>query len=97
MSVCHRCDTPWCVNPAHLFLGSAAENLRDCAVKGRMSTPPLHFGELQHCAVLTESMVRDIKERLRRGEKGRDLARVFGVKESTVSKIKRGNNWAWVS
>lgn len=35
MSVCHKCDTPACVNPEHLFLDTQAGNVRDCRAKNR--------------------------------------------------------------
>lgn len=43
--VCHRCDTPACVNPHHLFLGTAADNNRDRELKGRTARGP----RVTHC------------------------------------------------
>lgn len=89
--VCHRCDVPACVNPAHLFLGTNAENLADALKKGR-----IRRGEEQGCAVLTEAQVIEIRWRLAVGDDGRALAREFGVAEMTVSSIKSGRTWGWL-
>lgn len=37
--VCHKCDTPSCANPDHLFLGTAADNAADAKAKGRLKNP----------------------------------------------------------
>jgi hypothetical protein len=45
MMICHHCDNPPCVNPAHLYCGTASDNVRDAYDRGRISrtqprTPP---------------------------------------------------------
>ena len=47
--VCHRCDTPACVNPAHLFAGSQRDNHKDCYVKGRRTLPNGCHVSRTHC------------------------------------------------
>ena len=64
MMVCHRCDNPPCCNPAHLFLGTAADNMRDCIVKGRASRGETH-------AAIQRAHVRRGDEHWSRREPGR--------------------------
>lgn len=83
--VLHRCDNPRCVRPAHLFLGSQAENIADRDAKGRNLT-----GQRSPRAKLTEAEAREI---LASEETSTQLARKLGVSCSTVKAVRSGQNW----
>ena len=99
LCVLHNCpggDNPACVNPAHLWLGTQADNMRDMAAKGRSSRAPTMFGEEHVDAKLTTNDVRAIRRGLAAGTYQRELAATYGVSESSVSRIKTGRSWAHV-
>lgn len=91
--VLHRCDNPTCVNPAHLFLGDNADNVRDKVSKGRAKGLK---GEAHPNSKLTESDVRMIRMRLASGETCISIAKAFGVTDVLISYIKLGKAWSHV-
>lgn len=93
MGVCHHCDNTFCVNPAHLFLGTQADNSRDAAKKGR-----LERGAGKTKTKLTRVDVLEIRRRYREGRRRiqLDLAREFGLSESHIGKVVKRNSWAWL-
>lgn len=95
--VLHHCDNPPCVNPAHLFLGTQTDNLRDAARKGRL-TGGGPLGERHGRAKLTEAAVLEIRRRYREaGETQAELGSAFGVVQTNVGRIVRGETWVHVA
>lgn len=93
MCILHRCDTPACVNPAHLFLGTQLDNIRDRDAKKRhVSTP----GEQHGRAKLTEAQVLAIRAEYATGAKQASLAERFCMSVPTISKIVRRETWVHV-
>jgi hypothetical protein len=93
--VLHTCDNRRCVNPSHLYAGTQLDNMRDAARRGRIKVPQLR-GEQRGHAKLTDAQAAEILTRRTEGEKGRDLAREFGVSEAAVSLIFHRKAWTHV-
>lgn len=91
MLVCHRCDNPPCVNPNHLFLGTAQDNQLDCIAKKRNV-----YGEKQWCAKVTEIEVRAIRKAREHGVMLKDLANKYGIGITTVEQIVKRHTWKHV-
>ena len=87
LDVLHRCDNPVCVNPEHLFLGTHADNMKDCADKGRL---PDRRGQKAPNAKLTADQVTAIRASTR---SQRAIAKDFGITQAAVSLIKTGRTW----
>ena len=91
MYVCHSCDNPPCVNPAHLWLGAPSDNVQDCLSKGRRIGAS---GEKHKDAILTEKNVLRIRRIYAMGKHTQsEIGKRFGVSPRTVSDAVRGNTW----
>jgi hypothetical protein len=88
MCVCHSCDTPLCVNPDHLFIGSHIENMQDMVQKKRSFTGR---GENKKGrSKLTNHQAEQIRKIDSSNTK---IAAMFGVSAMTISRIKRGESY----
>ena len=99
MLVCHHCDNPPCINPNHLFIGSAKDNAQDARSKGRlrdMSMNLKHIGEENPASKLTAEKVRAIRRKRAEGALIKPLAREFGVSPHTIKQVLNGRNWSHV-
>jgi hypothetical protein len=89
--VLHRCDTPACVNPDHLFVGTKAENMLDKKLKQRCSRIS---GESIGTSRLTRDQVLLIRDLYLAGEMTQqELGTKFGVHQTQISNILRMKQW----
>lgn len=96
LNVLHNCpngDNPACCNPAHLWVGTHAENSADMLAKGREAK-----GEKNGLAKLVEADIPYIRERCRTGKRGvmTELATELSVTRALIGYVARGKIWKHV-
>lgn len=97
--VCHHCDNPTCVNPNHLFLGTAMDNTRDMISKGRMAVGEAKNasrGEDRYNAKFTEWDIRFIRYWRSCGHTLQSIGNAFGTTRSVIGNIIYRRSWAHV-
>lgn len=91
LCVLHKCDNRACCNPAHLFLGTHRDNMRDRDRKGRNNALA---GERHGMARLTKEQVLEIRRNYKKGDVSRrELAAKHGVSPSHISDIVSERYW----
>ena len=93
--VLHSCDNSKCVNPDHLFLGTHLENMQDMVNKGRSCKGRKgRSGVKNNNVKLTPENVLLMRSIYKSGECTQmELAEMFGIGQSQVSRIIRGEHW----
>lgn len=79
LEVLHSCDNPRCVNPAHLSVGTHAENIHDALRKGRWTRRRLSDADVAQIRLMAAG-----------GALQREIAAVYGIARNTVSMIVTG-------
>ena len=88
LGVLHACDTPLCVNPQHLFLGTQKDNMVDCAKKGRTN-----IGSKSPVAKLDEAAVLQLRADAANNVDPRCLAEKYGIGRHMVKNIISRRSW----
>lgn len=93
--VCHSCDNPACVNPAHLWLGDNKANMADCRKKGRYygSGPARPRGESHGKSKFDSDTVTAIRRAYINGESRASITTRFSIKPSFLDDVVSGRVW----
>jgi hypothetical protein len=83
-SVLHRCDNPSCINPDHLWLGTYADNRRDCQDKGRWRLKNKKSGFAHHSTIVTPALLAEAQRMRSEGLSYKRVAAQLGVSTMTV-------------
>jgi hypothetical protein len=84
LHVLHKCDTPRCVAPQHLFLGTASDNMKDRSKKNRCNNAK---GENNYLANFTNEIANRIRAIHKEGSSLRKIAKQFNTTYNTIWKI----------
>lgn len=86
--ICHRCDVPACINPKHLYEGTAVDNNRDREARGRGGAAKGQLTQA-HNNGLTKEAIQAIFDAPDHATNA-SLAEQYGTNRQTVSEIRRG-------
>jgi hypothetical protein len=92
LQIRHDCDTPLCVNPSHMRLGTARDNAQDKIARGRMPDmePPHYFGERHPNCKLSSTDIAEIKRLRGEGWSYMQLAGRHFVTKQQIANIVKG-------